>query len=262
MNQIGDVHGFDFHCHVDLDRDPAALIRRCEKERIVTLAVTTTPRAWPQNREWAAQSRYVLPALGLHPELVAERYAEIALLEACMPEARFIGEIGLDGSAKHRGSLARQQEVFGRTLQAAQRSGARVLTIHSRGAAKEVIDMIEQNTTNDRVFCVLHWFSGTLVDAKRAASLGCCFSVNGQMLDNERGQILVKSLPLNLLLTETDSPFSKQGERNSLPWDVLRTAETLAGLRTLSVQEMTNVLADNARRVIACAGIEVDALAR
>ncbi len=68
------ARGFDFHCHVDLDRDPARLISQCEGERIVTVAVTTTPKAWAQNHKWTARSGYVRAAVGLHPELVGERY--------------------------------------------------------------------------------------------------------------------------------------------------------------------------------------------
>jgi TatD DNase family protein len=255
MTQLDQARGFDFHCHIDLDRDPAELIRRCEQERIVTLAVTTTPKAWPQNRTWATQSRFVYPALGLHPELVAERYDEIDILESYMPDARFVGEVGLDGSPRYRRTLSRQEEAFGRVLREAQRLGGRVLTIHSRGAAAEVVDMIEQNTTKDRVLCILHWFSGSPAIAKQAAAAGCFFSVNGQMLEHERGRALVKSLSAERLLTETDSPFTKSGSRPSAPWDVMQTAEELAVLRSLPKAEMSKTLAQNSRRVLAFAGL-------
>jgi TatD DNase family protein len=254
MNAVDDARGFDFHCHVDLDRDPAALVARCERQRIITLAVTTTPRAWSQNRIWTARSRYVFAALGLHPELVAERHSEAGLLEAGIREACFIGEVGLDGSPRHRKSFTLQQEVFRRTLDAAQKVGGRVLTIHSRAAASEVIEMIGRQTTPDKVLCILHWFSGTPAAAKTAVKSECYFSVNGQMLDNERGLVLVKSLPLNRLLTETDSPFAKEAGRASLPWDVLRTAERLATLRGIPSEEMNRTLAENARRVLDFAG--------
>ena len=256
MSAVYDARGFDFHCHVDLDRDPAALVARCERERIITLAVTTTPRAWSQNRIWTARSRYVFAALGLHPELIAERHGEAGLLEAGIKEACFIGEVGLDGSPRHRKSLPLQQEIFRRTLDAAQKVGGRVLTIHSRAAASEVTELIGRQTTADKVLCILHWFSGTPTAAKTAVKLGCYFSVNGQMLDSERGQVLVKSLPLNRLLTETDSPFTKESGRASLPWDVLLTAERLAVLLRIQPEEMSRALGDNARRVLGFAGVE------
>jgi len=257
MNTVGSARGFDFHCHVDLDRDPPTFIAQCEKERIVTLAVTTTPKAWPQNRTWAKQSDYVLPALGLHPELVATRYNELELFNAAADETRFIGEVGLDGTGEHRRSLPLQQEIFGSILDLAQRLGGRVVTIHSRWTVSEVLELIAKHTTNDRVLCILHWFSGSLSLAKQAAGLGCYFSVNGAMLANERGRTLVESLPESRLLTETDSPFTAVGTRPSAPWDVVPIAEKLANIRGISSQQMNDVINDNARGVLAFGDVHI-----
>ena len=137
MKGIEPIRGFDFHCHVDLYPDPTRVIAACERKGIVTLAVTTTPKAWLQNRRWTRGSRYVFPALGLHPELVGERHHEIALLEEHMKESHLIGEIGLDGSRQYQKSWQAQVEVFTRALAAAQHLGGRVLSIHSRRAGKQ-----------------------------------------------------------------------------------------------------------------------------
>src|SRR5438874_2660023 len=122
---ITGANGFDFHCHVDLFPDPVGLIAECDRNRIVTVAVTTTPKAWTQNRRWTDRSSFVIPAIGLHPELVNQRRTEIALVEQIMAETRFVGEIGLDGSPPHRNTLPIQREVFSRVLQSAQNLGAR-----------------------------------------------------------------------------------------------------------------------------------------
>ena len=55
----------DFHCHLDLYRDHAAAVAECDRLKVFTLAVTTTPRAWPRNHELAAATKYVRAALGL-----------------------------------------------------------------------------------------------------------------------------------------------------------------------------------------------------
>ena len=68
------ANGFDFHCHVDLFDNPVALIADCDHNRIATLAVTTTPKAWKQNRTWTERSSFVFPAIGLHPELAGQRH--------------------------------------------------------------------------------------------------------------------------------------------------------------------------------------------
>ena len=90
----------DFHCHLDLYPDHASLVAESDRERVATLAVTTTPKAWRRNREVAAGSDYVRVALGLHPQLVAERASELLLFEKFLPETRYVGEIGLEAGPR------------------------------------------------------------------------------------------------------------------------------------------------------------------
>lgn len=247
--------GFDFHCHVDLFRDPAATIAACNQNRIVALAVTTTPRAWPQNSRWTAQSPYVHAAVGLHPELAEERHSELSLLESYMPETPFVGEIGLDGTAQHRNSLQTQTMVFTRALECAQRLGGRVLSIHSRRAAGDVLKALEENTTPVRVLPILHWFSGSVTEARKALDLGCYFSVNHRTLQHASATSLLRALPIDRLLTETDAPFAMVGDRQPEPRDVLDTARKLADIVGVSSSSMSEALATNAARVFAFAGL-------
>jgi len=252
------VRGFDLHCHVDLFSDPAALIAACETAQIVTLAVTTTPLAWAQNRRWTATSPYVHAALGLHPELAGERHVEIAVFEQLLEQARFIGEVGLDTSPQHRKHWTTQISVFNRVLAGAHRLGGRVVSIHSRRAAGEVLRCLDEHTTPDRVLPILHWFSDSATLAQRAVDLGCYFSVNHRMLDSQSGLALIQGLPLERLLTETDAPFTSMPARKSEPIDILATVERLAAARSVSKLDMGNTLTANARRVFAFAGIQAN----
>lgn len=247
--------GFDFHCHIDLFPDPSAIIAACERSCIVTLAVTTTPKAWAQNRQWTAGSRYVHAALGLHPELAGERHHEIALLERLMPDTHFVGEIGLDGSPQHRKSWQLQKEIFIRTLKASQRLGGRVMSIHSRRAASEVLRHLTEHTSPQRVLSILHWFSDSVAVGRKAAEQGCYFSINDRMLTSISGLALVRSLPVDRLLTETDAPLTETGERKTAPQDVATTSQRLAMILDVPVGEMTMTLATNAARVLAFAGV-------
>jgi len=241
------IRGYDFHCHVDLQKDPRATIEQCEKERLFTLAVTTTPKAFPTNQVWTRECRYVQPAAGLHPELVADRFDELPLLLDLITRTTFVGEVGIDGSPQHRRSYEKQREAFAKILQSAQSTGGKVLSIHSRRAAKDVIEMIEELTTPDRVLCILHWFSDSQALVHRAGNAGCYFSINANMLDSERGASLIKAMPPTRLLTETDAPFGSTDSRPSVPWDVLRTEERIGfgGER----------MKENADRVLRFAGV-------
>ncbi len=247
------ARGFDFHCHVDLLPNPVATIAACDRDRVFTLAVTTTPKAWAQNHRWTEGSRYVHAALGLHPELAGERHTEIDLLERLMTETAFLGEIGLDGSPKNRNSLQIQREVFTSILRTAQRLGRRVASIHSRRAAREVLACLAEYTTPQRVLPVLHWFSDTMALARQAAEQGCYFSINHRMLNSRSGAALVRELPASRILTETDAPFANWTDRESEQLDVVRTAKEIAGVRSVPLEGMASILAANADRVLAFA---------
>lgn len=250
------ANDFDFHCHVDLFNDPIALIGACDRSRVTTLAVTTTPMAWSQNQAWVRSSGHVIAALGLHPELASERHFEIGLLEQAMPETRFVGEIGLDGTPPHRKSWDLQMSVFTRALTAAERLGGRVASIHSRRAAVEVLRVIGECTTRERVLPILHWFSDSIRHGEAAARLGCYFSINLPMLASHSGKALVRSLPADRILTESDAPFAGVADSGRHAQSIEETVHLLARTRGITEAEMRTVLAANAKRVLAFGGVE------
>lgn len=217
----------DFHCHLDLYPDPVAAISAADEAGVYTLAVTTTPRAWPRNLEITKNTKHVRAALGLHPQLVAEYSDEISLWESYLSEARYIGEVGLDAGPRYYRSLDLQKKVFRRILEKCADAGGKILTVHSVRAVKIVLDMVEEYLPENRGKVVLHWFTGTKSEARRAVDLGCYFSINAQMLNTERGIDIVSSLPVDRLLTETDGPFTQKNGRPSIPSDVEETCQKL-----------------------------------
>jgi TatD DNase family protein len=106
----------DMHCHLDLFPNHREIIAECDREEIATLTVTTTPKAWLKNQALASDSKYVRVALGLHPQLVAERADEIKLFERYLSEARYVGEVGLDAGPQYYRSIEAQERVFERYL--------------------------------------------------------------------------------------------------------------------------------------------------
>ena len=193
----------------------------------------------------------------MHPELIGERYDEGDLIIQLINSTQFVGEVGLDGSPKHRKNYHKQQEIFLRVLNTAQNLGGRVLTVHSRRATRDVIGMIKEHTEQDRVLCIMHWFSGSIAEARRAAEAGCYFSINHSMLDHKRGRTLVESLPVERILTETDSPFTFKDNIKSQPWDVIPMAARLAEVHRVSSMQMNITLLENARRVFGFVGSEL-----
>ncbi len=240
----------DFHCHLDLYKDHAALIAECDHEQVATLAVTTTPKAWLRNRELAARSDHVRVALGLHPQLVAERESELPLLEHFLPNARYVGEIGLDAGPRFYRSFPAQERVFARILRACAEQGGKVLTVHSVRAVGKILGHIERELPPERSRVVLHWFTGTAAEARRAVAFGCYFSVNGEMLRSPKHRQLVGGLPADRLLTETDGPFVEFDGRPMRPRDVRQTVADLALLRGVSTEDMGHTILANLRTIL------------
>ena len=240
----------DFHCHLDLYPDHEAAVLEADQAGVFTLAVTTTPRAWPRNHELAQRTRHVRAALGLHPQLVAERANELDLWDRHLSETRYVGEVGLDAGPRFYKSFDLQKQVFQHVLQRCAEAGDKVVTVHSIRAAKAVLDHVEAYLPSARGKIVLDWFTGTKSEAKRALDLGCFFSINAAMLDNERHAPMVGVIPLHRLLTETDGPFTKTGERPSKPADVSLVVEGLGRLHGLPAVEVAAAVRENLRSLL------------
>ncbi len=235
----------DYHCHLDLFTDHAKAVKECEQQEIFTLTMTTTPRAWPRNRELTAKTRFVRAALGLHPQLVATHAHEIELWEDYLPQTRYVGEVGLDAGPKFFRSIELQKKIFERVLRNCSQANGKILSVHSVRTTTLVLDMIEKHLDIKRNQVVLHWFTGSKAEAKRASNLGCYFSLNAQMLENNRHRETVAILPLERILTETDAPFSKYKGTELHPHDVSIALDMFARLKTLELHHVIKIVRSN-----------------
>jgi hypothetical protein len=81
------------------------------------------------------------------------------------------------------------------------------LTPHSVRSDKAVLDIFERHDCTKKNGCILHWFSGTQVQLRRAVQMGCFFSINAAMMKSPNGQKLIRLIPGERVLFETDAPF-------------------------------------------------------
>ncbi|NKN33912.1 Qat anti-phage system TatD family nuclease QatD [Marichromatium bheemlicum] len=240
----------DFHTHLDLYPDLARAIATCDRKRVATLAVTTTPKAFERNVELSANSDFVRVGLGLHPQLVADRHLEIDLFEKLLPRTRYVGEIGLDRGPAHYRSFEMQQSVFGRILRACSEQGDKILSLHSVRATKPVLDMLDEHLPPDRASVVLHWFTGSKADVRRAVDRGCYFSVNEDMLASAAGLRVMREIPIDRVLTETDGPFFSRGNEPIEPGEVGRAVEMVASSVGSSVENSRSQILSNLKRLL------------
>jgi TatD DNase family protein len=158
--------------------------------------------------------------------------------------------VGLDAGARYYASFDMQKRIFQTILRECADRGEKILTIHSVRAVRAVLDMIEAFLPRARGSTVLHWFTGSRSEAQRAVSLGCYFSINREMLRNDKHNTLLAYLPLDRLLTETDGPFVKIDGRDARPSDVSETIKALAEARSMPAPEVAEVILLNLKRLV------------
>lgn len=244
--------GVDAHCHVDLyGNDEAAVVEEIERRRIHTIAVTNAPSVFFHTRDVARGRKYLHAAVGLHPQLVASHGHELSRMWPLLAETRFVGEIGLDYVTGDRELRRRQREVFLEILTRCAEHGRKILTVHSRRAATDVITAVGDGFPG---FVILHWFSGTVRELERAVAAGFWFSVNEAMLRSRSGMELTRRMPRDRVLTETDGPFVEIEGRASRPSDCLAAMRGLGRALDLSEAEVPALIAANFRRLLASGG--------
>ncbi len=241
------MHLFDTHCHLDLYPDYGDVVEETERNGIYTIAVTNAPSVFRRSAAIAEGKRFIRTAVGLHPELVAKRYQELDLFVELLEETRYVGEVGLDFVIQDHRNREMQIKAFGTILERCANYGNKVITVHSRRATSEVVDMVGYSYAGT---VILHWFSGPVKELKKAVENGLFFSINPAMLASEKGRQLVAKIPLDRLLTETDGPFVKIGGRVARPHDVAGVVAGLAKLKNLDPARVANILFDNARNAL------------
>jgi len=227
----------DFHCHLDLYPQGLALAQETNDRNQFTLVVTTSPRAYRATSRVFAGLRNVHVAVGLHPEVAEVKVAELDALVGGVATARFVGEIGLDGSPRFRRTLPIQERVFCAALEECAAQGGRIMSIHSRGAEQRVVELLALQPQAG--VPVLHWFSGSLAQLQTATRLGCWFSVGPAMLAGAKGRSLLARMPADRVLPETDGPFALSQGQPLMPWDAWTIGLALAEIwgQPLSVVE-------------------------
>ena len=126
--------------------------------------------------------------------------------------------------------------------------GHKVLSIHSVKAAGIVIDELEKAGTFQTCKCIFHWFTGTVIERKRAIENGALFSINPKMLRTKSGQETIKAIPEESILLETDAPFTpKYNTAEELRDELIHLIEAISDLRK---QDMYRIIEANSAAIM------------
>jgi TatD DNase family protein len=214
----------DTHCHVDLFDAPLEVANEAETMHVKTIAVTYLPTHFKQAQSNLRTFRYVKPALGLHPLVAKDHAKELGLFRSIAGQVEFVGEVGLDFSSHGLATRSIQEDSFAKVLDALREKQC-FITLHSRRAEDSVLAHLKNAGSQPVAF---HWFSGSRAQLRRVLDAGHSVSLNPAMIRTAKWQELIHAVPRDSILTETDGPFTRCGNRKARPSDISSVIEWIA----------------------------------
>lgn len=247
----------DSHCHLDdarFDADREEVIVRARRAGIrylLTVSGGSGPDDLASGVPIAADYDWIYTTAGIHPHEAKgaeERHFEMLRRAAGEPKVLAIGEIGLDYFYDHSPRKV-QKQVLIEQLQIAREVKLPVI-IHCRDAWTDLREIIARHWVSSGMGGILHCFSGSREEAFRFLDWGFMISFAGNVTFKKAEALreVARGVPLDRLLTETDSPYlapvPNRGKRNE-PAFVLDVARQLAELRGMSQEEMGTLAGRN-----------------
>lgn len=234
----------DIHSHLnfpDFDADREAIIAKMKEKKIGAIVVGTTFENSKKAVELAQKYDHIWAIVGCHP-IHAEEGFDYEAYKKLAQEKKVvgIGECGLD----YKYPNDKQKEVFEQQIKLAQELN-KPLMLHIREAYKDVYEIIKSKPVGANA----HFFAGTIEDANSFLDLGFTLSFTGVITFTHDYDHLVKHIPDDRIMSETDSPYvsPKRGQRNT-PLNVVDIVAKMAELRGDTLIHMKSTILENFKR--------------
>lgn len=251
----------DSHCHLDypgLSEDTDAVLARARDAGVGhMLTIGTKITAFDGVLAVAKKYANVFCTVGIHPhEAGTEPAMDVQKLMtlADHPKVVAFGETGLDFYYEHS-PRADQERSFRVHIAAAREAGLPVI-VHTRDADPEMAAILTDEMKKGDFSGVIHCFSSGPELAATALDIGLYISISGIVTFKKAEELraVVKTVPMDRLLVETDSPYlapiPHRGKPNE-PSYVKHTAATVAGLKDISLDELATQTTANFFRLFA-----------
>lgn len=243
----------DSHCHInfpELYQNIDSILSKMSSNKVThALCVSVTLDKLPDIFKIANTYAHIFASVGVHPD--NEDIEEPSVEELCRlakeNKVVAIGETGLD-YFRVQGDLTWQRDRFRTHIKAAIQSNL-PLIIHTRNAAEDTLKIMQEEGAN-QVGGVMHCFTESLDVALEAIKLNFYISFSGIVTFKNATDLkeVVKAIPLDRILIETDSPYLApvpyRGKIND-PSNVIHVAEEIAKLKNISVEEVGQITTQN-----------------
>jgi len=252
----------DSHAHLDFpqfDPDRAELIEKLNSRDLTVINVATDEQSITKVVDLANSNKHLFAAVGIHPtDLNRDSLEKLPglidrLKELIEKESKVvaIGEIGLDYFHDSSKETAEIQIVALKQFLTLVQEVKRPVIFHCRDAYGDLLTLLQDyaNLTG-----VVHCFSGNLKQAEQFVSTGLLVSFTAMITypKNEELRAVVKEIPLDKILLETDCPFlppqTRRSERND-PITVFEIAQKIALIKNISEAEVLAQTTSNARKL-------------
>jgi TatD DNase family protein len=245
----------DSHCHLDFDsfdgQREETIQRAVDAGVGLMVTISTRISRFDDILAIAESNERIYCSVGIHPHQVEEEErvtVEDLKSRAEHPKVIGIGETGLD-YFYDTSPRDEQLESFRTHIVAARETGL-PLIVHSRDADDDMIKILREETENGAFPCVLHCFSSGRALAETALELGFYISLSGIITFRNAEDLreIVRDVPLNRLLVETDAPYlapvPNRGKTNE-PSFVVHTAEKASEIKGISKDRLHQTTTDN-----------------
>ena len=252
----------DSHCHlsqIDYDLPVADLIEMAEKEGVQKmLDIACDTGDWDELLGVIKKHKNIYGAIGIHPEYALrdedDFLKELPRIFSKNSKLLAVGEIGLDYSDESI-PAEKQKDLFYKQIQIAHQIQKPII-IHTRDAEADTLEILNKAYKKGELknSGIIHCFSGTLELAKETLRMGFYISISGIVTFKSARNLrdIVKEIPLERLLVETDCPWLApepfRGRKNQ-PAYVVKTLEKVAELKGISPQKLDEITTDNFKRL-------------
>jgi TatD DNase family protein len=240
----------DCHAHLEqseYNEDRNEIIEKCKKELKAVITCCAHPKDFNLTLQLAEKYKgFIFATVSIHPEYIKEISEEeknefFKKIKENREEIVGIGETGLDFVIEEAEWREKQKNLFLDFISLGKELNL-PLVIHARKAFKEAIEILEEQKVKN---VLLHFFSAKEL-LNEVIKNDWYISVNTTLLFSKKIKKIVRDMPLERILTETDSPWLGLEKKRNDPTSIKYVIEKIAEIKKMGFEEVDKITTENA----------------